>query len=302
MLQPLLSDQKYGRLLCVEGAGDPQEPDAPPVPPQPGKGKGKGKAGKKQSKKKGGKQSDPKKPVSSQKSVPPGHRSMPKVRGTLPKDYPEQELYGSRANEIYSLANQAELSKLMEYLFLNGSYELVPVQKRGSCLFASIRRGTQVPAEYTNTHLRRQLVAFAVENRAFLFDRVEAHIQGNYGHTRLSKEEYLAKKAAKTLTRQEKLEYHIPGPFSYASYLQYISTPGNWGDEIVITMLSMMWQIGITILHAESLLQTRVRHTWELPNTDMVLVFCGRNHYVAAGEYRAEIRGDSIVLRRDRCI
>ena len=40
-----------------------------------------------------------------------------------------------------TLANQEQLSRLMEYLHLNGGYELVPVQNRGSCMFAAIIRG-----------------------------------------------------------------------------------------------------------------------------------------------------------------
>ena len=72
----------------------------------------------------------------------------------------------ARANEIYGLANQEQLSRLMEYFHLNGGYELVAVQNRGSYIFAAIRRGMDVPREYTNTQLRRQIVMFTLQNEA----------------------------------------------------------------------------------------------------------------------------------------
>ena len=76
------------------------------------------------------------------------------VIGKQPNDYPEFARFGSRCAEIYGLQNQEQLIKLMEYLYLNGKYDLVPVNDKGSCMFAALRRGIDVPYEYTNTHMR----------------------------------------------------------------------------------------------------------------------------------------------------
>ena len=57
----------------------------------------------------------------------------------------------------------------MEIPHLNGGYELVPVQNKGLCMFTAIRRGVDVPREYTNTHMGRQIVMFVLQNVQFFF-------------------------------------------------------------------------------------------------------------------------------------
>ena len=74
-----------------------------------------------------------------------------KVTGKKLHQYPELSKFGNRANEICGLANQEQLSRLIKYLHLNGGYELVPVQNRGSGMFAAIRREVDVPREYKKT-------------------------------------------------------------------------------------------------------------------------------------------------------
>ena len=76
----------------------------------------------------------------------------------------------------------------MEYLSLDGRYELVPVQSRGSCMYAAIRRAVDVPAEYTNAHLRRQIMT-VLKCPEFFLPVLKEHIRGTYGHARLDKEE-----------------------------------------------------------------------------------------------------------------
>ena len=87
-----------------------------------------------------------------------------KVTGKKAHQYPQLNRFGNRANENYGLANQEKLSRWMEYLHLNGRYELVSVQNRGYCIFAAIRRVVDVPREYTNTHPRRQILMFVLKN------------------------------------------------------------------------------------------------------------------------------------------
>ena len=113
-----------------------------------------------------------------------------KVTGRKPHQYPQLNKFGNRANKIYGLVNQEQWSRLMENLHLNGGYELVPVQNRGSCMFAEIRRGVGVPREYTNTHQRRQIVMFVLLIVKFFFPLLKLSIMGNYQHVRLSSEEY----------------------------------------------------------------------------------------------------------------
>ena len=45
-----------------------------------------------------------------------------------------------------------------------------------------------------------------------------------------------------------------------------------------------MWQVGITILKAETLHNNKFRHQQRIFKSDILLVHCSGQHYVAAGE------------------
>ena len=60
-----------------------------------------------------------------------------------------------------------KFSSLLEYLQLNGGWFPFHVQRRGACQFAAFRRGIDCPMEYTNTHLRHQLVMEMIWYRVF---------------------------------------------------------------------------------------------------------------------------------------
>ena len=206
------------------------------------------------------------------------------VEGNKPPDYLNLALHNTAADRQYGLASLKELAKVLDYLKMNGNFALKPVQNRGFCLFASIRRGIGAPLEYSNTHLRRQIVVLIIDNIAFLWSLLMVHISGNYGHLRLSSDEYRVKQADGTLTQQQIQDYNEPGPFSIVGYLQQLLNRTFLGEEIVLVIISMMWQIKINVLHAESLLQTKIRHNNRLSKADLLL-HCSANHYVPARLY-----------------
>ena len=70
-----------------------------------------------------------------------------KVTGKKPDQYPQLNKFGSGANQIYGLANQEQLSRLLEYLHLNGGYELVLVQNRGSVCLLQLEEGWMCPGK-----------------------------------------------------------------------------------------------------------------------------------------------------------
>ena len=53
----------------------------------------------------------------------------------------------------------------------------------------------------------------------------------------------------------------------------------------MICMVSMMWQVPITLLTAETLKLDKVRHGRLLEKTDLLLIRAGYNHYLGACEY-----------------
>ena len=117
--------------------------------------------------------------------------------------------------------------------------------------------------------------------KEFFYPVLKEHIRGNYGHLRLSKEQYEKKCADKTLTDGEREDYLAPGPFSFATYLHALLNPGFWGDEICLVGISMMWQVGIIVLDADTLHTIRIRHNI-LCRADMALVHCQQQHYIPA--------------------
>ena len=188
------------------------------------------------------------------------------------------------ANEMYGLSNMEDLKRIM--LYLKQYCKLTPkaVQARGACMMASVRRCAAIPYECTNSHLRHQIVVFICNMAEYLFPMLQVHIKGNYGHARLSRSQLRRKEREGTLTPQERSDYNEPGPFSLVSYLEAFLDRGFYGDEITLVVMSMMWQLRITVLQAETQIQTKIRHSNTLARTDMVLVRTSRLHYFPASK------------------
>ena len=153
-----------------------------------------------------------------------------KVEGKVPtKDYSTLKKQSTYSNIAVGLQNMQQYKKLEDYLKLNGGMELYSVQMRGACMFASLRRYIDCPLEFSNTHLRRQIVVTVTENPEFFWPVLAQHIKGNYGHLRIDKATYDRKKRDKTLTQQEKEDYECPGSFSLIGYLKALLKRKFWG-------------------------------------------------------------------------
>ena len=207
------------------------------------------------------------------------------VEGEIPPHFLEQASYSSHASSSLCLDNQEQYSRLAHYMYSQGGYDCVPVAPDGSCLFSSLRRIISAPFEYRNIHLRRQLVVMLANHKEFFFNLLKEHIRGTYGFPRLSEEEYQQKYDDGLLTDQEVQDHNCPGPFSFHSYLSTLLNPEMWGDEQVLCLCSMMWQIGLTVVSAETFTQIRFRHRSLLEKADGVLVMCLGQHYVPACKY-----------------
>ena len=208
-----------------------------------------------------------------------------RVEGKVPtKDYTTLKNQSTYSNIAVGLQNMQQYKRLEDYLRLNGGMEMYSVQMRGACMFASLRRCIDCPLEYSNTHLRRQLVVTVTENPEFFWPVLSQHIKGNYGHLRLDTATFNKKTQDGTITQQEREDYECPGPFSLVSYLKALMKRTFWGDEMVLMISSMMWQVGITVLTGETLRCIKFRHSNALSKADIVLIRSGNNHYVPAGK------------------
>ena len=131
--------------------------------------------------------------------VPSGNREGPD-----PGTFEELRDLDIDANEIYGLSNMEDLKRIM--LYLKQFCKLTPkaVQARGACMMASVMRCAAIPYEYTNSHFRRQIVIFVCNLVEYLHPMLLVHINGNYGHTRLTKSQYKKKDRDGTLTPEER--------------------------------------------------------------------------------------------------
>ena len=166
---------------------------------------------------------------------------------------------------------------------MNGEYKPVQVQRRGACQYASFRRGIDCPMEFTNTHLRWQLMMELIKHKEFFDPILHERIAMNYGAPRLSAQEYKAKCRDGSITQEQREVYNDPGPFSFRTYLEHILDRKSWGDEITLVLLSMVFQVWITVIDTSSLRSTQVRHSNKLEDVDIVLLFSSGNHYMSAG-------------------
>ena len=97
--------------------------------------------------------------------------------------------------------------------------------------------------------------------------------------------EYLKGMEEGTLTEAQIADYQVPGPFSFIGYLKYILEGSTWGDQGLLTLISMMWQVTITIVNAEDLSQIKIRHQRPLDQVNLVVVLAQRCHYLGTCKY-----------------
>ena len=72
-------------------------------------------------------------------------------------------------------------------------------------------------------------------------------------------------------------------PQSICSYLQELLRINFWADEIVLRVLSLLFNVTITVIRGDSGREDRVRHSRDLSQVDIVLLLAQRGHYSPAG-------------------
>ena len=72
-------------------------------------------------------------------------------------------------------------------------------------------------------------------------------------------------------------------------FMRALLQDGFWGDEICLILTSMMFQIDITVLDAETFLQTKVHHDAILSKDDVAIVHCQGCHYVPVCKYSVSL-------------
>ena len=112
-------------------------------------------------------------------------------------------------------------------------------------------------------------------------------IKGAYGFPRMPGEEYEDLCNRDLLTDQQVQDHNCPGPYSFLGYLRSLLEPNFWGDELCLCLLSMIFQIGITVVNAEGFTCIRFRHKQDIPNSNVILCHCKGQHYVPTHKFLA---------------
>ena len=82
---------------------------------------------------------------------------------------------------------------------------------------------------------------------------------------RMPEEEYGDLYKRNLLTDQQVQDHNCPGPFSFLGYLRSLLELNFWGDELCLCLLSMAFQIRITVVNAEGFTHIRFRHKQDIP-------------------------------------
>ena len=208
------------------------------------------------------------------------------LKAEIDPEAPKVKLYTELKDEQIpgsKLTGQV-MARLISFLKQHGHYTAVQTQDLGNCLYSAILRGTQMKREVASMLLRRFIVKKITQFPAFFSKYLRRSLAHTYGHARRAAEVDRLEKEGK-ITADDAADERLPGPFSLVTFCQHLLKDRTWGDQHVLAILSCLWQIRITVLHAEDLTETRIRHDLPLPQTDLLLLFTGGNHFMGAGEY-----------------
>ena len=212
------------------------------------------------------------------------------VQGSIPPHNDSLRAVDLPFNREFGYSNMEGIIRLLDYGEQQGGFVPLTSQLKGSCLFSSFRKSIICPFEFTNTHLRRMLVMFICEQLDSLYPMLRLSISGNYGHIRVNATEYNRLKglAHPTVIQLQQIEeYEEPGPFSIITYMENLLRPSFYGEEICLRLLSMIFQVRLTILDSTSFIAIKIRHENRPLNADVILVHVDRWHYIPLGEFLA---------------
>ena len=198
------------------------------------------------------------------------NNSVTEADGTNPPYNDNLRQIDLQFNQDYGYSNMEGIVRCLDYGELNGGLVPLTTQQRGACLFHAFRKSLICPREFTNTHLHRMVVSVS--------------ISGNYGHIRLSRAQYEDLRDRNLLTAQQREEYLEPGPFSIITYMENLLKPNFYGEEKVLRILSMIFQVRISVLNSNTFIPIKIRHVNRALKADVVLVHVDRHHYIPLGK------------------
>ena len=178
-----------------------------------------------------------------------------------------------------------QLCRLYEFLSNNGNCKIIPTNQDGDCLFGAFRRCTTLPAECADIHIRRIIINALATHPEFFYLLFKRNIAITYGLQRDPPEVLQQRIQAGTISAQDLREQQLPGPFSYLGYLRHMMRNSSYGDANIVKAISMMWNLRVTCIYAETLFEIHFRHSLRVAKADMVFVLSSSTeHYIATGK------------------
>ena len=140
----------------------------------------------------------------------------------------------------------------------------------GNCLLSAVigscDKDNEIEGQkYRHHQLRLQVINHMVMQREMLFDELKEDIQMTYGAL-------------------EDIEGGQGKGFSYKTYCLHMLKDGIWCDGIIMKAIASMWAAKITIVHADTFFESKLRHNGDLFNADIVVLFNGsylHGHYIS---------------------
>ena len=139
------------------------------------------------------------------------------VEGKVPPEIPEERDISTHMPLALGLQNQETYSRLIRYLQGHEQLDPIPVEAMGNCMFIYVRRAIDVPMEYQNVHIRRQIVMVLSNNCNFFMPLLRNSIMATYGHPRMKQEEFNRRYEAGQLSQQQIDDQNCPGAFSFTA-------------------------------------------------------------------------------------
>ncbi|MCG8625967.1 MAG: hypothetical protein MJE68_28720, partial [Proteobacteria bacterium] len=137
-----------------------------------------------------------------------------------------------------------------------GDGNCLPRAVLGACEYEDYLEGRK----YGHHQLRLQLVNHLVQYREELFDEVVDDIKMCYGG------------------------FEDEETYTYKTYLQYMMKNRTWCDIISLKAIASMWAAKITVINADTLYQTKIRHDGLPQEADICVLFNANyvtGHYIS---------------------
>ena len=109
------------------------------------------------------------------------------------------------------------------------------VDGNGNCMFSTIKKSLGVRHKdpfYLTCYFRRQVVVWPVHNHQRVWYNKHVALEANYS--------------------QDEETPTFKGPLTYKSYCRHLLDRRFWGNEVVLYVVSTMWNLQVTVFNSKT--------------------------------------------------